>query len=342
MVTPKKEEPQDSPEEVTSSHYQARSFHFGSSSTHGDAEPSTLIKDGDDTMKLEDEDDDMQEDHPNTLEYVDVLMRNGCTALEQDDTFTAVKCFSRALEIRVAHFGELDRYRYNAYYYYGYALLRHARAGANEDGLKEEENDEIDTDDTPSNDEEETDLDLAWKLLEIARIISEKRPTKSINNVYIMCALGEVNCYRGLLPALCNFLNSDEINPLLIYFILIPLAGEEVVDASTISHQSENSNSISKLEKNIATLRDYSIMLEYKIKELSENHKIPRANLDEATGALYSKVKQVEENVSTSNSTSTYLQVRHLGKVGGSVKKISAGMYSDSIQSSSSKKRKLG
>ncbi|XP_047319441.1 protein NASP homolog 1-like [Impatiens glandulifera] len=356
-------------------------------------------------------------------------MAKGSTALDEKDFFEAAECFSRALEIRVANFGELDKERFNAYYFYGYALLRHvlddgttqvsneggttqaestcvssdvendesSDADDSATGLNEEENDEIeiDTDDTSNNDEDEdeNELDLAWQILDFARVISETRPTQSMSNVYILCALGEVNCYRDdLKTSLEDYLKASQILESLVepnlmdrarqYFNMglclevaviikeatlffdkalkcccsvLPLlvsqlcslsspritlseSGEEVLDTGTISHQSEHSNLISKIEKDIAQIRDYSIMLEYKLKELDEIQNTPKASLEEAINALSNKVRQVEENVSTSSTTtSTDLQVRHFGKLGGSVKKISAGMYSDSIKSGSSK-----
>ncbi|XP_047335555.1 protein NASP homolog 1-like [Impatiens glandulifera] len=238
MVAPKTEEPQASSGEVTISHDLPMSV-------HGAGEPSTLIYDGDDEKKLQD---DIEEDHPNTLEYADVLMAKGSTALDEKDFFEAAECFSRALEIRVANFGELDKDRFNAYYFYGYALLRHvlddgttqvsneggttqaestcvssdvendesSDADDSETGLNEEENDEIeiDTDDTSNNDEDEdeNELDLAWQILDFARVISETRPTQSMSNVYILCALGEVNCYReDLKTSLEDYLKASQI-----------------------------------------------------------------------------------------------------------------------------------
>lgn len=46
-------------------------------------------------------------------------------------------------------------------------------------------------------DEDDSDLDLAWKMLDIARAIVEKSPEDTIEKVNILAALGEVAVERG-------------------------------------------------------------------------------------------------------------------------------------------------
>ncbi|GAV90998.1 TPR_1 domain-containing protein/SHNi-TPR domain-containing protein, partial [Cephalotus follicularis] len=62
-------------------------------------------------------------DREKTLEFADDLMDKGSMALKQNDFGEAAEFFSRALEIRVAHYGELALECVNAYYQYGRALL---------------------------------------------------------------------------------------------------------------------------------------------------------------------------------------------------------------------------
>lgn len=54
-------------------------------------------------------------------------------------------------------------------------------------------------------DEEESDLDLAWKMLDVARAIVEKQPGDTLEKVDILEALAEVSLERGLLSRLCMF-----------------------------------------------------------------------------------------------------------------------------------------
>ncbi|KAI3452093.1 hypothetical protein Pfo_008758 [Paulownia fortunei] len=69
-------------------------------------------------------------DREKSLEYGDELMARGSKAAEERDYAEATDCYSRALEIRVAHFGELAPECVNAYYKYGCALLYKAQEEA--------------------------------------------------------------------------------------------------------------------------------------------------------------------------------------------------------------------
>lgn len=46
--------------------------------------------------------------------------------------------------------------------------------------------------------EDESDLDLAWKMLDVARAISEKQPGDTMEKVDILSALAEVALERGM------------------------------------------------------------------------------------------------------------------------------------------------
>ncbi|XP_042061079.1 NASP-related protein sim3-like [Salvia splendens] len=62
-----------------------------------------------------------------TLEFADELMARGSKAAKDGDYAEATDCYSRALEIRVAKFGELAPECVAAYYKYGCALLYKAQ-----------------------------------------------------------------------------------------------------------------------------------------------------------------------------------------------------------------------
>ncbi|XP_076953945.1 NASP-related protein sim3-like [Bidens hawaiensis] len=172
-----------------------------------------------------------------SLEYAEELMERGSNANKEEDYAEATDCFSRALEIRAAHYGELAPECVRAYYKYGCALLYKAQeesdplvSGAvskkeasyedgskqkpakgaetgetsvssdakegtsdpqSEDGGGEEEDDEA-----SDGEEDESDLDLAWKMLDVARAIAEKQPGDTMEKVDILSALAEVALER--------------------------------------------------------------------------------------------------------------------------------------------------
>ncbi|KFK30346.1 hypothetical protein AALP_AA7G249500 [Arabis alpina] len=188
-----------------------------------------------------------EEEREKTLEFADELTEKGCTFLKENDFAEAVDCFSRALEIRVVHYGELADECVNAYYRYGSALLEKAQAEAdpfgnmpkkeeqessNKDGVVNgesstvsvalsnperqgsssgqegsgvkdvgEDGEECQDDDDLSDadadgDEDESDLDMAWKMLDIARAITDKQSTETMEKVDILCGLAEVSLER--------------------------------------------------------------------------------------------------------------------------------------------------
>ncbi|WZY67971.1 hypothetical protein YC2023_000211 [Brassica napus] len=176
-----------------------------------------------------------------TLEFADELTEKGSVFLKESDFAEAVDCFSRALEIRVEHFGELASECVKAYYRYGSALLEKAQAEADplginmpkkeaearqestangesvaasvvssdpekqgsssggQEGSDGKEDGEDCQDDDLSDadaDEDESDLDMAWKMLDIARAITDKHSTDTMEKVDILCALAEISLER--------------------------------------------------------------------------------------------------------------------------------------------------
>ncbi|KAG1368529.1 protein HGV2 [Cocos nucifera] len=71
-----------------------------------------------------------EESSKNALARADEFFEKGSKAIEDGDFVDAVDCLSRALEIRVAHYGELSQECASAYYKYGCALLYKAQEEA--------------------------------------------------------------------------------------------------------------------------------------------------------------------------------------------------------------------
>lgn len=67
--------------------------------------------------------------------------------------------------------------------------------------VKEEEG--SDDEDLSEAEEDESDLDLAWKMLDVARAIVEKHSGDPMQKVDILSTLAEVSLERGLLMYLC-------------------------------------------------------------------------------------------------------------------------------------------
>ncbi|KAJ8764247.1 hypothetical protein K2173_005987 [Erythroxylum novogranatense] len=70
------------------------------------------------------------EDPEKSLELALELTERGTKALKENDFAEATECFSRALEIRVSHYGELALECVQSYYQYGRALLYKAQEEA--------------------------------------------------------------------------------------------------------------------------------------------------------------------------------------------------------------------
>ncbi|XP_073124943.1 NASP-related protein sim3 isoform X2 [Henckelia pumila] len=200
-------------------------------------------------------------EYEKSLEFAEELMVRGSNAVKERDYAEATDCFSRALEIRVARFGELAPECVNAYYKYGCALLGKAQEEADplgsmpknegvsqedcdKDGSvksyvngessatsvstieqegstngldevtekNEEGEDESDAEDLADGDEEESDLDLAWKMLDVSRAIVEKHSGDTMEKVDILSALAEVALEReDIETSLSDYLKSLSI-----------------------------------------------------------------------------------------------------------------------------------
>ncbi|KAI3500535.1 hypothetical protein L1887_36357 [Cichorium endivia] len=179
-----------------------------------------------------------------SLEYAEELMERGSKANKEEDYAEATDCFSRALEIRAEHYGELAPECVRSYYKYGCALLYKAQEESDplvsgtvskkeattadhsdkvpakaaesgetsvssntkegtsnhqevsEDGGGDEDQDEDNEGSDGEDEEDESDLDLAWKMLDVARAISEKQPGDTMEKVDILSALAEVALER--------------------------------------------------------------------------------------------------------------------------------------------------
>ncbi|KAJ0981779.1 hypothetical protein J5N97_010034 [Dioscorea zingiberensis] len=259
---------------------------MASSASSGQAPDSSLMeeekKDG--TVDPEEtpapeEDQSLGEDEPleNTLELAAELFDKGSKAIEDGDFVEAVDCLSRALEIRVAHYGELAPECASAYYKYGCALLFKAQEEADPlgdmpknteknsenngsimsaeesacskvstttddkkdractnnvesgegSGVRDEEkNEQSDDDELAEVDEDESDLDLSWKMLDVARAIVEKQPEDTIEKVNILAALGEVSMEREDIETSLN----DYLKALSILKRLVELDNRRVVE----------------------------------------------------------------------------------------------------------------
>ncbi|KAH7852531.1 hypothetical protein Vadar_026022 [Vaccinium darrowii] len=174
-------------------------------------------------------------DGDKSLEEAEDLMERGSKAAKENDYTEATECYSRALEIRAAHYGELAPECVNSYYKYGCALLYKAQEEADplgtvpkEDGEsqqvsskigpfsngelegssyregvpdnacsgKNKEDSEEESEAESAEGDDESDLDLAWKMLDVARAIVEKHSGDTVEKVDILSALAEVALER--------------------------------------------------------------------------------------------------------------------------------------------------
>lgn len=67
------------------------------------------------------------------------------------------------------------------------------------------EDQDEDADEGSDGEEDESDLDLAWKMLDVARAISEKEEGDTMEKVDILSALAEVALERGMHSLLTAF-----------------------------------------------------------------------------------------------------------------------------------------
>ncbi|KMZ63813.1 TPR domain containing protein [Zostera marina] len=180
--------------------------------------------------------DKQEQDSTKSLALANEFFEKGCKAIEENNIYDSVDFCSRALEIRVLHYGELAPECTSAYYKYGCALLFKAQDEADPLGcavskgsqkdltksktaqesrtskisqegsnqITSEEGDEeigegIDDEEVThmeEGDEDDSDLHLAWSMLDIARSIDEKHCKPTLDTVKILSALGDVSLER--------------------------------------------------------------------------------------------------------------------------------------------------
>ncbi|VAI39384.1 unnamed protein product [Triticum turgidum subsp. durum] len=129
-----------------------------------------------------------------SLELAQLLFDKGCKAINEKDFAHAADCFRHALEIRVRHYGGLAPECASTFYRYGGALLCKAREAANRSGANLLGKGQ--TDGNMTGDGDDSDLDLAWKMLNTARVIVAKSPEKTMEKVNILIALAEISMTR--------------------------------------------------------------------------------------------------------------------------------------------------
>ncbi|KAJ6366979.1 hypothetical protein OIU77_003374 [Salix suchowensis] len=130
-------------------------------------------------------------DPERSLDLAVELSEKGSAALKENDFSEAVDCFSRALEIRVLHHGELAPECANAYYQYGRALLYKAQEEADPLGMVPKKDSE-----SKQND----DKDVACKNVlngeSSTTSASKKNPGDTMEKVDILSTLAEVALER--------------------------------------------------------------------------------------------------------------------------------------------------
>lgn len=166
------------------------------------------------------------------LEEAQRLYDDGCEFSRNEAFDDAAECFSKALEIRVRHFGELAPECATTYYKYGCSLFDKLQdeadplgetvnpanavpsskgegsSGKVESEVTGKDPEEADGDGEEGDEdegmgegeegkeEEEGDLEDAWKMLEFARVIHEKQGSFTIETVDIITKLADVNCFK--------------------------------------------------------------------------------------------------------------------------------------------------
>uniref|UniRef100_A0ACD5UTC5 Uncharacterized protein n=1 Tax=Avena sativa TaxID=4498 RepID=A0ACD5UTC5_AVESA len=128
------------------------------------------------------------------------LFQKGCKAIKEGQFVDAKKCFHDVLENRlgVFYYGRLSPMCIGTYYKYGCALLSGAQAKiAQYQDLVEGSGSRDDAGSSNASGRNvRKDLDLAWKMLHIARAILDKSPCIPMEKVDTFCALAEVSMER--------------------------------------------------------------------------------------------------------------------------------------------------
>lgn len=125
---------------------------------------------------------------PEILSTTTTKMNDGLAALKNDQFEEAVEQFEEVLQTRIAHFGGMSRVREIAFltsclelaletalphYYYGVALFHSAQSTRDVFAEDPETRDRV----VEEDDENPSELTLAWEVLECARRIYEDQPT---------------------------------------------------------------------------------------------------------------------------------------------------------------------
>ncbi|KAG0464952.1 hypothetical protein HPP92_019116 [Vanilla planifolia] len=294
-----------------------------------------------------------------TIEDAVELFDKGSKAIEEGDMAEAVDCLSRALEMRVAKYGELAPQCASYYYKYGCALLYKAQeeieplsdvpkntsrdtavTSVNEDGSLMQSSDPKNHDNSSDNDEvqegsdeinkedgnvgsdgddelgeadeEDSDLDFAWKMLDIARAIVEKNPEDSMEKVNIFAALGEVSMeredvetslgdYRRALSILERLVEADNRRVVELNFriCLVLELGSKVEEAIPYCEKA-----ISLCKSRLDRLREAS----EKSNETEEASRKPASDQDGTGQALCSELSEVDNEIEVLSSVFTELE----------------------------------
>eukprot|EP00210_Caulerpa_lentillifera_P002052 g1967.t1 len=113
---------------------------------------------------------------PEILSTTTTKLNDGVTALENDQFEEAVEKFEEVLQTRTAHFGELSLETALPHYYYGVALLHYAQSTRDVFAEGTETGDQLEAN-MEEDEENPSELTLAWEALECARRIYEKQST---------------------------------------------------------------------------------------------------------------------------------------------------------------------
>ncbi|KAL7094550.1 hypothetical protein ACP275_11G110800 [Erythranthe tilingii] len=329
-----------------------------------------------------------------SLDYADELMARGSKAAKERDYAEATDCYSRALEIRVAHFGELAPECVNAYYKFGCALLYKAQEETDPfgampkkdavsqegstkggsvkitetgessaasvsdnaekseatncsdntpdetvEGKGEEGDEESDAEELADGEEDESDLDLAWKMLDVARAIVEKLSDDTMEKVDILSALAEValeredvetslSDYLKALSILTRLVEPDsrliaELNFRICLCLEIGSKPEEAIPycenavsvcKSRVQRLSDEVKNLSgeplaEKEAEIETLTGLSGELEKKLEDLQQLVLNPKSILADILGIMSAKAKANEKTTESVGMSSSRMGI---------------------------------
>lgn len=116
--------------------------------------------------------------------------------------FFISSCILLCLRKRLLTFlGALRWWKKNSYQSWEYNIFTvsccHIFFAASGGKDQEEEGGDSEDEDLAEADEDESDLDLAWKMLDVARAIAEKHSGDTMDKVDVLSALAEVALERG-------------------------------------------------------------------------------------------------------------------------------------------------